>query len=306
MHLTLRQLQVFAAVAEHASFSKAAAELHLTQPAVSIQVKHLEESIGLPLFERIGKKLFLTEAGSELRYYSQSIAQQLDDAREVFAQLKDASRGQLRVAVATTANSFASHLLAAFSRLYPNAVLSLDVTNRTSLIRQLRNNETDMVIMGRPPAELELVGEPFMDNPLVVIAAPDHPLAAGDRRLRLNAITDERFVVRETGSGTRAAMQRFLTEHGLDITIGMEMTSNEALKQAVAAGLGLGVTSRHTLQPELQAGQLVELDVAHFPIVRQWFVVHRQGKRLSPIAQAFRQFVIDEAANVWPTIAAGG
>ncbi|MDT0619485.1 LysR family transcriptional regulator [Salinisphaera sp. P385] len=305
MHLTLRQLQVFAAVAEHASFSKAAAELHLTQPAVSIQVKHLEESIGLPLFERIGKKLFLTEAGSELRYYSQSIAQQLDDAREVFAQLKDASRGQLRVAVATTANSFASHLLAAFSRLYPNAVLSLDVTNRTSLIRQLRNNETDMVIMGRPPAELELVGEPFMDNPLVVIAAPDHPLAAGDRRLRLNAITDERFVVRETGSGTRAAMQRFLTEHGLDITIGMEMTSNEALKQAVAAGLGLGVTSRHTLQPELQAGQLVELDVAHFPIVRQWFVVHRQGKRLSPIAQAFRQFVIDEAANVWPTIAAG-
>ncbi|MEQ8799258.1 MAG: LysR family transcriptional regulator [Salinisphaeraceae bacterium] len=306
MHLTLRQLQVFAAVAEHASFSKAAAELHLTQPAVSIQVKHLEESIGLPLFERIGKKLFLTEAGSELRYYSQSIAQQLDDAREVFAQLKDASRGQLRVAVATTANSFASHLLAAFSRLYPNAVLSLDVTNRTSLIRQLRNNETDMVIMGKPPAELELVGEPFMDNPLVVIAAPDHPLATGDRRLRLNAITDERFVVRETGSGTRAAMQRFLTEHGLDITIGMEMTSNEALKQAVAAGLGLGVTSRHTLQPELQAGQLVELDVAHFPIVRQWFVVHRQGKRLSPIAKAFRQFVMDEAANVWPAIAAGG
>lgn len=305
MHLTLRQLQVFAAVAEHASFSKAAAELHLTQPAVSIQVKHLEESIGLPLFERIGKKLFLTEAGSELRFYSQSIAQQLDDAREVFAQLKDASRGHLRVAVATTANSFASHLLAAFSRLYPNAVLSLDVTNRTSLIRQLRNNETDMVIMGKPPAELELVGEPFMDNPLVVIASPDHPLAAGDRRLRLNAITDERFVMRETGSGTRAAMQRFLTEHGLEITIGMEMTSNEALKQAVAAGLGLGVTSRHTLQPELQAGQLVVLDVAHFPIVRQWFVVHRQGKRLSPIAQAFRQFVIDEAGNVWPAVAAG-
>ncbi len=305
MHLTLRQLQVFKAVAEHSSFSKAAAELHLTQPAVSIQVKHLEEAIGLPLFERIGRKLFLTEAGCELRYYSLSIARQLEDAREVFAQLKSTRRGQLRVAVATTANSFASHLLAAFSRLYPEAGLTLDVTNRSSLIRQLRDNETDIVIMGKPPSDMDLVSEPFMDNPLVVIAASGHPMS-GRRRIRLSDITDERFVVRETGSGTRAAMQRFMADHGLDIAIGMEMTSNEALKQAVAAGLGLGVTSRHTLEPEIRAGQLVELNVAHFPIMREWFVVHRQGKRLSPIAKAFRQFVIDEASNVWPAVAAGG
>lgn len=300
MHLTLRQLQVFAAVARHASFSKAAAELHLTQPAVSIQVRHLEEAVGLDLFERVGRQLYLTEAGHEMLHYSRSIADQLGEAAEVFAQMKDVRRGRLSVAVATTANAFASHLLAAFSRRYPAATISLDVTNRATLLRQLADNQTDMVIMGKPPADQDLVGTAFMDNPLVVIAPPDHPLAA-DRtsRLPLRSITGERFVVRERASGTRAAMERFFAKHEVALDIGMELTSNEALKQAVAAGLGLGIVSGHTLEPELRAGQLKVLDVAHFPIRRQWFVVHRRGKRLSPIAQAFKTFVIDEAENVW-------
>lgn len=301
MHVTLRQLQVFRAVADHASFSKAAAALHLTQPAVSIQVKHLEDAAGLALIERLGRQLFLTEAGREMLHYSRSIAQQLDEAREAFAQMKDARRGRLAVAVATTANSFASHLLAAFSRDYPDASISLDVSNRGVLIGQLRDNATDIVIMGQPPPDLDVIDEAFMDNPLVVIAPPGHPLVtAGNKRVPLKAIIGERFVVRESASGTRAAMERFFAKHEIALQIGMEMTSNEALKQAVAAGLGLGIASRHTLGPELRAGQLAILPVAHFPIVRQWFVVHRRGKRLSPIAQAFKAFVIAEAANVWP------
>lgn len=303
MHLTLRQLQVFSAVADQASFSKAAAVLHLTQPAVSIQVRNLEQAVGLPLFERLGKRLYLTEAGREMLHYSRSIAQQIDEAREAVAQMKDAKRGRLSVAVATTANSFASHLLAAFSRRYPEAGLSLDVTNRSSLLRQLRDNDTDIVIMGQPPPEMDLVGEPFMDNPLVVIAPPNHALARRRRRASLATIAGERFVAREAESGTRAAMQRFFEAHATDVTIAMEMTSNEALKQAVAAGLGLGIASRHTLGPELQSGQLVVLNVAHFPILRQWYVVHRCGKRLSPIALAFKEFVISESANVWPDAA---
>ena len=291
MHITIRQLAVLEAVARNLSFTKAAEELHLTQPAVSMQIKQIEESIGLPLFEQVGKKVFLTEAGHEMYSYSRSIQQQLAEAEAIIEDLKGVKRGTLTIAVASTANYFAPKILAAFKENYHNVTFSLDVTNRKGLLAHLDNNDTDLVIMGRPPADLNLVTEPFMDNPLVVIAPPTHPLA-DDSNIPMKALQQETFVVREPGSGTRIAMERFFSEQGVHLTTGMEMTSNEAIKQAVEAGLGLGIVSVHTLELELETGRLVILDADNFPILRHWYLVYRQGKRLSPVAHAFRDYVL--------------
>ncbi len=296
MNVTFRQLKVFEAVARHLSFTRAAQELHLSQPAVSMQIKQLEESAGLPLFEQLGKKIYLTEAGREMSHYCCSIASQLEEARDVLEQLKGIQRGHLDIAVASTANYFATRLLAAFAKQHEGVTFSLDVTNRASLLRQLEQNGKDLVIMGLPPETMSLEMEAFMENPLVVIASPDHALAG--KKVSLHQLQKENFVVREAGSGTRIAMERFFNEHGVSLQTGMEMTSNEAIKQAVEAGLGLGIVSIHTLALEREAGWLVVLDVDAFPILRHWYVVHRKGKRLSPIAQAFRQFVLSEAQNI--------
>lgn len=297
MNVTFRQLKVFAAVARHLSYTKAAKELHLSQPAVSMQIKQLEDSAGIDLFEQIGKKTYLTEAGREMFHYSKNIAQHLVEIEEVLAQLKGVSRGHLSIAVASTANYFATRLLAAFAKSHEGVSFSLDVTNRESLLHQLEHNECDLVIMGQPPEGVELVTEAFMDNPLVVIAPPDHPLA-GVEKVSMKRLQEETFVIRESGSGTRIAMSRFFDEKGFQLKTGMEMTSNEAIKQAVEAGLGLGIVSIHTLALELEVNHLVVLNVAKFPILRHWYVVHRRGKRLSPVAEAFRQFVLGQAKEV--------
>lgn len=291
MHLTLRQLKLFEAVAKHLSFTQAAQELHLSQPAVSMQLGQLEESIGLALFERLGKKIQLTEAGRELLYYSQRISQSLQEAAEVMDALKGCQRGHLRISVATTANHFATRLLAAFIKRYPEISFSLDVTNRTSLLRQLADNSTDLVIMGEPPEDGQLESWAFMENPLVVIAAPHHPLAQLDQRISLKRLAQESFVSRETESGTRAAMSRFLAVHGLEFRTSIQMTSNEAIKHAVEAGLGLGIVSIHTLELELETGRLRVLEVEGLPIIRHWYLVQTSGKRLSPIARAFHEFL---------------
>ncbi|MBI3563551.1 MAG: LysR family transcriptional regulator [Gammaproteobacteria bacterium] len=294
MNITFRQLQVFEAVARQLSFTQAAQELHLTQPAVSMQIKQLEEAVGLPLFEQLGKKIYLTLAGQEMFHYCRSIESQLDELETIIQDLKGVRRGHLAISVASTANYFATGLLAAFAKHYEAVSFSLDVTNRASLLRQLENNEKDLVIMGLPPEELDLVTDAFMENPLVVIAAPDHPLAKVDG-LSIHQLKNETFVLRESGSGTRIAMERFFAERGLQVQTSMEMSSNEAIKQAVAAGLGLGIVSLHTLALELEVRRLVVLKVTEFPILRHWYVVHRRGKRLSPVAEAFRQFVLDRA-----------
>ncbi len=297
MNVTFRQLKVFEAVARHLSYTLAARELHLSQPAVSMQIKQLEENTGIALFEQLGKQTYLTEAGREMYHYSRAIAKQLEEASEVLEHLKGIQRGRLDISVASTANYFATRLLAAFARRYPGTSFSLDVTNRETLLQQLQENEKDMVIMGKPPEGMELVAEDFMDNPLVVVAPPDHPLA-GKIGIPLDRLQNETFVVREPGSGTFIAMERFFAEHSVSLSTGMQMTSNEAIKQAVEAGLGLGIVSIHTLELELEARRLVVLDVQTFPILRHWYVVHRKGKRLSPVAQAFRGFVLDEAKNL--------
>ncbi len=298
MQVTFRQLRVFQAVAQHSSYTRAAESLFLSQPAVSMQIKQLEENAGLPLFEQIGKKIYLTEAGEELLHYSRAITQQLAEAEAVLEELKGVRRGRLDITVASTANYFCSRLLAAFGQRIPQLKISLDVTNREGLIKKLENNETDLVIMGQPPAGLDVIAEPFMDNPLVVIAAPHHPLVAR-KQVTLDELAREPFVVRERASGTRIAIERFLTEGGFDLNTRMEMRSNEAVQQAVQAGLGLGIVSLHTLELELETHRLAILDVESFPIMRQWYLVHGRAKRLSPMAHTFHDFILHEATKLW-------
>ncbi len=297
LHVTLRQLKVFESVARHLSYSRAADELHLTQPAVSMQIKQLEDNISLPLFEQLGKRIFLTEAGHELYQYSRAIAQQLADMEVALDELKGMERGKLSIAVVTTANYFAPHLLAKFCQRYPGVTVSLNVSNRETVLKQLTDNLIDLAIMGQPPENLDIDSESFMENPLVVVAPPDHPLCR-EQHIPVERLAQEIFLVRESGSGTRSAMERFFSEHGIKINKGMETDTTEAIKQAVQAGMGLGIMSKHTAELELEMERLKILDVQGFPIVRYWYVVHRKHKRLSSVAKAFLAFLLKEATEL--------
>lgn len=294
MHVTLRQLEVFSAVARNESFTKAAEVLHLSQPGVSMQIKQLENSIGLQLFEHVGKKIFLTDAGREMFAYSQSISHLLDEADGVIEELKGMRSGKLAISVATTASHFATRLLASFAKQHEGITISLDITNREMLRLQLEQNERDLVIMGQPPKGLDVEADEIMENPLVMIAPAGHSLAEKNQ-IVLEDVANEYFVVREKGSGTRGAIERFFEQNGVTFKTGIEMTSNEAIKQAVEAGLGLGIVSIHTLELELETKRLQVLDVQGFPIRRHWYIMQRSGKRLSPAAQAFKIFVLEKA-----------
>ena len=296
MNLSLRQLQVFRAVAMNNSFTRASEILHLSQPAVSIQVKQLEAIVGLPLFEQLKKKVYLTPAGEEMYAYACSIFGLLEEASGVIDALKGLDRGRLRLSVATTASYFATRMLAAFARLHPQVTISLDVTNRVSLLNQLEANERDLVIMGEPPGDRDLDFEPFMENPLVIVAAPEHPLACCND-IPVARLASESFIVREQGSGTRAAIERFFEKEKVAFQSSFEMTSSETIKQAVRAGLGLGIVSEHTVELELETARLVVLDVAGFPLVRHWYLAQRKRKRLSPVAAGFKEFVLRKARS---------
>jgi DNA-binding transcriptional LysR family regulator len=297
LHLTLRQLRVFEAVARHLNFSRAAEELHLSQPAVSMQIRQLEDNVGLPLFEQMGKRIYLTDAGRELFQYSRSIAQQLEEMEVVLDQMKGLERGKLNISVVSTANYFAPQLLAKFCKQYNKVAVSLNVSNREAVLKQLSDNQTDLAIMGRPPDGLDIVADSFMENPLVVIAPPDHRLAK-QRKIPLAKLQQETFLLRESGSGTRNAMERFFAEHRIKLNAGMEMGTNEAIKQAVQAGMGLGIVSVHTVELELETKRLKVLDIDGFPIKRHWYVVHRSQKRLTNAAQAFKEFLLEEAPKL--------
>lgn len=299
LHVTLRQLKVFESVARHLSYSRAADELHLTQPAVSMQIKQLEDNISLPLFEQLGKRIYLTDAGHELYQYSRAIAQQLSDMEVALDELKGMERGKLNIAVVTTANYFAPHLLAKFCQRYSGVTVSLNVSNRETVLKQLADNLIDLAIMGQPPENLDIDSESFMENPLVVVAPPDHPLCK-ERDIPVKRLATETFLVRESGSGTRSAMERFFAAHEIKINKGMETDTTEAIKQAVQAGMGLGIMSRHTVELELETKRLKILDVQGFPIVRYWHVVNRKNKRLSSVANAFKEFLLKEAEKLIP------
>jgi len=264
-----------------------------------MQIKQLESTLGMPLFEQIGKRTQLTEAGKETLRASRAIGSELTNLEHTLAGLQGLKGGTLTVSVASTASYFTARLMALFRQAHPDVSVSLNVVNRETLLQQLAENSIDLALMGQPPEGHDLEAQPFMDNPLVVIAAPTHPLA-NQRRIPLKRLAEEPFVGREPGSGTRGAVEKFFAEHGLMLKAAMEMNKNEAIKQAVEAGLGLGVVSLHTVQAELAAKHLCVLDVQGFPLRRQWYLVQRQGKRLSPAAQAFAQFVLREAARVAP------
>ncbi len=296
LHLTLRQLQVFAAVARAGSVTGASKELHLTQPAVSMQVKQLEQSLGQALFEQVGKKIFLTETGRAVQRTCQSIAQRLADLETTLDDLKGLRQGTLTVGVVSTVSYFAIRQIGLFRRLHPEVRLTLNVVNRETLLTQLADNEVDLALMGQPPEGHDLESVPFMENPLVVIAPYGHPLAE-QRSIPLERLAEEDFVAREPGSGTRISTEAFFQARGLTLRAAMEMNKNEAVKQAVEAGLGLAVVSRHTVVIELAARRLCTLDVEGFPIRRQWHLVSRQNKRYSAAAQAFSDFILAEAAR---------
>ncbi len=297
MNVTFRQLRLLEAVARNSSFTRASEELHLTQPAVSTQIKQLEEEIGMPLFEQMGKKIFLTEAGKEVYAFSRAIAQQFHDIESVLDDMKGVKRGTLAITVTSTGKYFAPYLLAAFIKRYPGTQVHLEVTNREEVVQQLQDNTPDLAIMGTPPDNIELRAQAFMQNPLVIIAPPDHPLVSVSR-VPLNRLVEENFILRERGSGTRNAVERFFQQRGIKFNASMEMSRNEAVKHAVMAGLGLGIVSLHTLEFELALNRVAILSVEGFPIMKEWYLVHRSGKRMSPIAQAFHAFVLNESDRI--------
>jgi DNA-binding transcriptional LysR family regulator len=296
-HVSLRQLRVFEAAASFRSFSKAAESLHLTQPGVSMHIKELEANAGLALFDRVGKRLYVTEAGEELLARARDVLRALREADEAFDGLKGLRRGRIMLTVVSTAKYFAPRLLARFRDLYPQIDIRLAVNNRDAVIEQLMSNEVDLAIMGRSPESLDIVAQAFAENPHVVIAAPNHPLA-GRRSIPESTVARETFFVREPGSGTRSAMQEFFSAHGLEVKVGMEIASNETIKQAVMAGMGVSFLSRHTLDLELSTGRLVALDVRGLPVVRRWHVAHLAKKRLSPTSRAFKEFVLAQGGEL--------
>ncbi len=295
MNITFRQLQVFESVAKHLSFTNAAQELFLTQPAVSMQVKQLEGVIGLPLFEQLGKSIYLTEAGKVTLRYSSEIRRQLIEAEKELDDLKGIEGGLLQISVATTVNYFAANLLSKFCQQYSHVRVHLDVTNRAALVAKLEANETDLVLMGSPPDDMDLISEPFMENPLVIIAPISHPLV-NESNIPLRKLKDDPLIMREVGSGTRTAIERyFIEKKNFKLVSTIEMNSVEAIKLSVEAGLGLGIVSLHTLKLELEAKKLKVLDVKGFPIMRKWHIIYRKGKRLSIAAESFRQYILTSA-----------
>lgn len=297
---TLHQLKVFEAVARHSSFTRAAEELFLTQPTVSMQVKQLAKAVGLPLFEQIGKRLYLTDAGRELLATCQEIFEELSRFEIAVADLKGLKQGYLRLAVITTAKYVIPRLLGPFCQRYPGIDVSLKVTNHEHVLERLTDNRDDLYILSQPPSDLNVSSHPFVKNPLVVLAPRYHPLAQ-KKNIPLKHLAEEPFIMREPGSGTRKAVQKLFDEHGLSVKVKLELGSNEAIKQAIAGGLGISVLSRHTLALEGTTSQLTILDVEDFPIQRYWYVVYPTGKQLSVIARTFFEYLLNEGKEIAQT-----
>ncbi|MDS4014475.1 MAG: LysR family transcriptional regulator [Candidatus Accumulibacter sp.] len=293
---TIRQLQIFVVAASHLSFARAAETLHLTHAAISLQIKQLEEVSGIPLFERIGKRVFLTEAGEILLDRARQILQLLKETDEALLALKGLQGGRIAVAVVSTAEYFAPGLLAEFRRRQPDVVISLRIDNRMTVNRLLAGNEVDLAIMGRPPAELDATATAFAPHPLVIVAGTDHPLRTA-QNIAVEELAGETLIVRETGSGTRSAMEQFFNDHSVRPHIGMEMSSNEAIKQAVVAGLGITFISQHTLGLELSNQRLHILKVEGTPVMRRWHLVRHRSKHLTPALAAFWAFLLEYAPD---------
>jgi DNA-binding transcriptional LysR family regulator len=293
-HLTIRQLEVLAAVGREGSVTAAAEALHLTQPAVSMQLRQLEGQLELTLFETVGRRLQITEPGKELVRLAIELLARLDDLEQTARSLRGVGHGRVRLGIVSTAKYFAPRLLAQFVKLHTGLEFKLTVHNRAEIIDQLQSYAIDLGVMGQPPEGMQLEGTAFAPNPLVAVAAPSHPLSLR-RGLRPEDLANQPFIVREPGSGTRSAMDRYLADHDVKVRAVMEADSNETIKQSVMAGIGLGFLSVHTIRLELAAGRLLALDVFGLPLRRQWYVVHSSQRRLTPAADEFRQYLLREA-----------
>jgi len=292
---TLHQLKVFEAAARHGSFTRAAEELFLTQPTISMQIKQLTKSVGLPLFEQVGKRLYLTQAGRELFATCRQIFETMDKFQMTIANLKGLKQGQLKLAVITTAKYIIPRLLGPFCQLYPGIDISLQVTNHELILDRMMNNLDDIYIMSQIPDHFDVNFQPFLENPLVVFAPANHPLAK-EKNIPIERLGEERFIMREPGSGTRSAVQTLFEKHGVKVKVKLELGSNEAIKQAIAGGLGISVLSRHTLLTDTTEFSI--LDVQNFPIKRDWYMVYPAGKQLSIIAHTYYEYLLDAAKKI--------
>lgn len=298
---TLRQLDTFLEVARDLSISQAAEKMHVTQPAVSMQMRQLEDAVGVPLYEQMGRKIRLTEAGEDFQQYAIAAIGQLKQMEDAMAQRRGLKKGRVELAIVSTAKYFVPMLLVKFRKRFPDIDVVLHIHNRENIVKLLNRNEIDLIIMGRAPDNLDCAATAFATNPMGVISAPEHPLSRR-RSAPLSILNNQEFVARESGSGTRQAMERLFAEHQIQAKIVMEMPSNETIKQAVMAGMGLSFLSLRTIRHELASGHLVRLDIEGLPLIKHWYVTHLNSKRLSPATEALKTFFIEEAGsliNLW-------
>ncbi|MCO8145141.1 LysR substrate-binding domain-containing protein [Rhodovulum tesquicola] len=301
MPVTIRQFRVFQAVARHESYTRAAEELNLTQPAVFAQVRQLEDRLGMVLLDRVGKRMFLTDAGRVVLEGARETLEGMERMKMRLADMRGLREGRLRLAIVSTAQYFMPRLLGDFCTRNPGIEVALTVTNRQAMLERLAASEDDLCVLGSVPDGLDVIATAIADNPIVAVARYDHPLVA-ERNIAPERVALETFILREPGSGTRLAAERFFRARGLTLPMRMELGSNEAIKQAVIGGLGLAMLSRDTLALEGQTGVLKVLDLAGFPLMRQWQVAYPRGKHLSVAAEAFMDHLV---ANARTAVEAG-
>jgi len=289
INYTLKQLYSFEAVVRLGGFTSASKELHITQPAVYMQVQQLQKNIGAKLFNINGKTITATFIGKKIYETAVGAINVVENSKLEIDQSLNPDSGHLQIAVATTANSFVSRLLSKFKKEFPKMTFYIDVTNRQALLDNLKNNNADLVIMGEPPKNIPLISSAFMKNPLIAIAHPDNELLT-KKKISIKDLNKETLLTREIGSGTRITIERFT---GLDFSSDIQINSNEAIVEAVQAGLGIGFVSKHSVNLQLKNNIIKQLDVAPFPIIRQWHIVHHAEAQLSPIARRFKRFVIE-------------
>jgi DNA-binding transcriptional LysR family regulator len=299
MRVTLGQLKAFETVARLGSFSAAADELFITQPAVSKKVRMLQEEVGMPLFEHVSKRIYLTDAGELLRRVCNEWLSTWSNFEQSIADLQGLKMGRLTIAVVTTGKYFVPRVLGPFCTAYPGIDVAMEVVNRDRLLERLARNEDDLYIMGVPPDDLDIDSDPLIVNPLIVVAPSTHPLASR-RRIRFEELADQKFLMREKGSGTRITVERLFSDRQVPLNVQMELGSNEAIKQAVAGGLGLAIMSRHALNTLTGSDHIVELNVQGFPLNRHWYVVTSRGKQLSVVANTFIRYLHDHVKLLEP------
>ncbi len=296
-NISFRQLQVFKSVSDTGSFTAAARALYLTQPSVSTQMAKLEDAVGTPLFEQIGRRMHLTASGNRLLETCQELFRILAQFETQVVNEQGLAGGTLTFAGVTTTEYFAPVLLGVFRKLHPEIRVSLSVADRETLLYRLRNNLDDLYLIDQLPADIELITIPFIENPLVVVASPDHRLVRR-RRIDFKELRDEDFLLREEGSGTRIALKRFLSGQDITLNVAMELSSNEALKRAIGSGMGLSILSKYAVAQECHRNDLAILDVKGFPLIEHWYIAHSKDKYMPPAGTAFLRFLHEEGKSI--------